>query len=73
MGARVVKNRTRDIALVCTADNEILALRDRCPHRGGFPRDLPSASWFPPPHGCSARLETGIVEEPDEGAVQTTW
>ena len=34
-GARVVRHRDGDIAVFRTADDELFALRDRCPHKGG--------------------------------------
>ena len=34
-GARVVRVGSLDIALFRTSSNEIFAVRDRCPHRGG--------------------------------------
>jgi len=34
-GARVVKTPRRDIAVFRTAGDEIFALENRCPHRGG--------------------------------------
>jgi nitrite reductase (NADH) small subunit len=34
-GARVVKTPGGDIAVFRTADDQIFALRDRCPHAGG--------------------------------------
>ena len=35
LGARVVKRAEGDIALFRTADDQVFALLDRCPHRGG--------------------------------------
>jgi nitrite reductase (NADH) small subunit len=35
LGARVVHTAFGDIAVFRTADDEVFALRDRCPHRGG--------------------------------------
>ena len=35
LGARVVRTAFGDIAVFRTADDEVFALRDRCPHRGG--------------------------------------
>ena len=34
-GARVVKAPGGDIAVFRTVDDEVFALRDRCPHKGG--------------------------------------
>lgn len=35
LGARVVKSASGDIAVFRTADDEIFALYDSCPHNGG--------------------------------------
>ena len=34
LGARVVRHGSLDIAVFRTADDEIFALEDRCPHKG---------------------------------------
>ncbi len=35
MGARVVRSAGGDIAVFRTADDQVFALYDRCPHKGG--------------------------------------
>src|SRR3972149_574510 len=35
LGARVVQTPDGDIAVFRTADDQVFALRDRCPHKGG--------------------------------------
>ena len=35
LGARVVKSGHGDIAVFRTAEDEVFALRDQCPHKGG--------------------------------------
>lgn len=35
LGARVVKSRHGDIAVFRNAEDEVFALRDKCPHKGG--------------------------------------
>lgn len=35
LGARVVRAGERDIAVFRSADDEVFALLDRCPHKGG--------------------------------------
>ena len=35
LGARVVKSAAGDIAVFRNAENEVFALRDKCPHKGG--------------------------------------
>ena len=35
LGARVVRHGSLDIAVFRTADDEVFALEDHCPHKGG--------------------------------------
>jgi nitrite reductase/ring-hydroxylating ferredoxin subunit len=35
LGSRVVRTASGDIAVFRTADDEVFALDDRCPHKGG--------------------------------------
>ena len=35
LGSRVIKSAQGDIALFRTAENEVFALLDKCPHKGG--------------------------------------
>jgi len=35
LGARVVRTDTQDIAVFRTSTDEVFALHDRCPHKGG--------------------------------------
>ena len=35
LGSRVVKSAGGDIAVFRTADDEVFALHDKCPHKGG--------------------------------------
>jgi nitrite reductase (NADH) small subunit len=35
LGSRVVKTDTMDVALFRTRDDQVFALRDACPHKGG--------------------------------------
>lgn len=73
LGARVVKSGAGKIALFRTGDDQVYALRDRCPHRGGplsqgLVYDKMVSCCL---HGWRISLETGIAEKPDEGVVQT--
>jgi nitrite reductase (NADH) small subunit len=68
-GARVVRTQDGDIALFRTADDEVFALRDRCPHKGG---QLSQGIVFGnkvacPLHDWKINLETGLAVAPDEG------
>ena len=35
LGSRIVASSKGDIAIFRTADDQVFALRDRCPHKGG--------------------------------------
>jgi nitrite reductase (NADH) small subunit len=69
LGARVVKRGKGDIAVFRNADNEVFALRDRCPHKGGplsqgivFGRRVAC-----PLHGWNIELSDGSAVAPDAG------
>lgn len=72
-GARVVRSRAHgDIALFRTLEDEVFALADRCPHRGGplsqgivFGRSVAC-----PLHGWTIGLADGRAAAPDEGCAR---
>jgi nitrite reductase (NADH) small subunit len=61
------------IAVFRTADDEIFALVDRCPHRGGPLSEgiVQGRGIACPLHGWVIDLHTGQAEAPDEGCTQT--
>ncbi|MFN7087407.1 MAG: nitrite reductase small subunit NirD [Burkholderiales bacterium] len=68
-GARVLKSVHGDIAVFRTAGDEVFALADRCPHKGGplsqgivFGRRVAC-----PLHNWSVALDDGCAVAPDEG------
>ena len=68
-GARVVKTPLGDIAVFRNMQDEIFALRDKCPHKGGplsqgiiFGRTVAC-----PLHNWNIALETGVAVAPDVG------
>jgi len=68
-GARVVKTHLGDIAVFRNMQDEIFALRDKCPHKGG---PLSQGIIFGktvacPLHNWNIALDTGIAVMPDEG------
>ena len=68
-GARVVKTPLGDIAVFRNMQDEIFALRDKCPHKGG---PLSQGIIFGktvacPLHNWNIALDTGIAVAPDEG------
>jgi len=69
LGARVVRTPDGDVALFRTADDQLFALRDRCPHKGG---PLSQGIVYDhkvscPLHNWAIHLETGMAVPPDEG------
>ena len=69
MGARVVRSGDGDIAVFRTADDQVFALYDRCPHKGGPLSEgiVHGRSVTCPLHNWVISLETGAVEGPDQG------
>ncbi len=72
LGARVVATPQGDVALFRTADGEVFALRDKCPHKGGplsqgiiFGRKVAC-----PMHGWNICLEDGNAAAPDVGCAR---
>ena len=73
LGSRVVKTQQGDVALFRTADGEVFALRDKCPHKGG---PLSQGIVFGnkvacPLHGWSISLEDGNAVAPDAGCARS--
>jgi nitrite reductase (NADH) small subunit len=73
LGARVVHSEHGDIAVFRNADDEVFALRDKCPHKGGplsqgivFGRKVAC-----PLHGWNIGLEDGNAVAPDVGCAAT--
>ncbi len=72
-GARVVKTPAGCLALFRTADDQVFALEDRCPHKGGplsqgiVHGDLVTC----PLHNWVIGLGDGRVQGPDEATVPT--
>jgi nitrite reductase (NADH) small subunit len=69
LGARIVKSAQGDIAVFRNAEDEVFALRDKCPHRGGplsqgivFGRSVAC-----PLHNWVIGLEDGRATPPDTG------
>ena len=69
LGARVVRTADGDVAVFRTADDQIFALYDRCPHKGGPLSEgiVHGRSVSCPLHNWVISLETGAVEGPDHG------
>lgn len=72
-GARVVRYRDQCIAVFRTAQDEVYALVDACPHKAGPLSQgiVHDRSVTCPLHNWVIRLDSGEVAGPDEGRVQT--
>ena len=68
-GARVIKTSQGDIALFRTLDDEVFALRDRCPHKGGpLSQGIVHGHKVACPlHDWKIALDTGLAHAPDKG------
>jgi len=69
LGARVVRTRDGDIAIFRTADDEVFALRDECPHKGGpLSQGIVHGKRVACPlHDWKIHLDSGFAAAPDEG------
>ena len=73
LGARVVKSAHGDIAVFRNTEDEVFALLDKCPHKGGplsqgivFGRKVAC-----PLHGLNIGLDDGNAVAPDVGCART--
>ena len=73
LGSRVVKTGHADIAVFRTAQDQIFAIKDQCPHRQGPLSQgiVHGRSVTCPLHNWKIDLSTGCVLGPDEGCVNT--
>ena len=72
-GARVVKTKLGCVAVFRTAEDEVFALNDRCPHKGGPLSEgiVHGASVTCPLHGWVFDMSTGRAQGADAGQVAT--
>lgn len=68
-GARVVQTPQGDIAVFRTVNDELFALRDRCPHRGGpLSQGIVHGKRVAcPMHDWKIDLDSGQAVAPDHG------
>lgn len=68
-GARVVRTALGDIAVFRTLDDQVFALSDRCPHKGGpLSQGIVHGHRVACPlHDWKIELDTGRAVAPDEG------
>jgi len=69
LGSRIARSMNGDIALFRTSSDEVFALRDRCPHKGGpLSQGLVHGNQVTCPlHGWRLRLDSGEAVAPDQG------
>jgi len=72
-GARVVKTPAGCIAVFRTAEDQVFALDDRCPHKGGPLSEgiVHGTSVTCPLHAWVFDMATGQAQGADDGAVLT--
>lgn len=72
-GSRVIRSALGCVAVFRTASDEVFALEDRCPHKGGPLSDgiVHGRSVTCPLHNWVISLETGLAQGADRGAVRT--
>jgi len=73
-GVRTVATPAGQVAVFRLQDGRLLALEDRCPHRGarlsaGTVYDCDKVACLD--HGWTVRLADGVVEPPQAGCVRT--
>ena len=71
-GARIASGVQGDIAIFRTANDDVFALRDRCPHKGGPLSQgmLHGETVTCPLHGWKLRLDSGEAVAPDKGCAR---
>ena len=69
LGSRVVRSAGGDIAVFRTAADEIFALHDKCPHKGGpLSQGIVTADGVACPlHNWTIGLADGCARAPDQG------
>ncbi len=68
-GSRVVKTASGDVAVFRTADDQVFALHDKCPHKGGPLSQgiVHGTSVTCPLHNWVIGLDTGEAKGNDKG------
>lgn len=72
-GARLIKTAQGCVAVFRTAEDEVFALDNACPHKQGplVEGIVHGKAVTCPLHNWVISLETGLVQGPDEGQVAT--
>ena len=73
LGARVVQTPEGDIAVFRNAEDEVFALRDKCPHKGGPLSQgiVHGRKVTCPLHNWNIEMDCGKAVAPDEGCAAT--
>jgi nitrite reductase (NADH) small subunit len=73
LGARVIRTELGDIAVFRNAKDEVFALKDKCPHKGGPLSQgiVHGRSVTCPLHNWVLGLDDGKAKAPDEGCAET--
>jgi nitrite reductase (NADH) small subunit len=73
LGARVLRTDTMDIAVFRTSTDQVFALRDQCPHKGGpLSQGIVHGTTVTCPlHNWNIDLASGAAQGPDEGCAQS--
>ncbi|MGD8558749.1 MAG: nitrite reductase small subunit NirD [Gammaproteobacteria bacterium] len=73
LGARIVKTTSGDIAVFRNASDEVFALLDKCPHKGGPLSQgiVHDKSVTCPLHNWVIGLSDGLAKAPDEGCAKS--
>ncbi|OGA23563.1 MAG: nitrite reductase [Betaproteobacteria bacterium RIFCSPLOWO2_02_FULL_65_24] len=72
LGARVLKSARGDIAVFRNAEDEVFALADKCPHKGGPLSQgiVHGRKVACPMHNWNIQLEDGCAVAPDKGCAR---
>ena len=72
LGSRVVRTAGGDIAVFRTGDDEVFALDDKCPHKGGPLSQgiVHNKRVTCPLHNFVIELKSGTAVAPDEGCTR---
>ena len=73
LGSRVVRTATGNIAVFRTENDEVFALEDRCPHKGGPLSQgiVHNRRVTCPLHNFVIELDSGQAVAPDEGCTRS--
>ncbi|MNZ77754.1 Assimilatory nitrite reductase [NAD(P)H] small subunit [compost metagenome] len=71
--SRTIKIKDLEIAMFRLTDGSVLAVENRCPHKGGVLAEgmVCGTAVHCPLHDWKIDLRSGRVHEPDEGCIQT--